>query len=494
MRNLRVSRPAGLPAAVAGIFSGLRFRISRSLAASAAKVVVMLLTASLAALAARAAAHYQLLISFGAPDVSGQNPEAPLIQGSDGALYGTTYYGGASNVGAVFKLNQDGTGYRVLHSFAGFAASDGERPLAGLVEGGDGALYGTTKNGGSNDVGTIFKLNKDGSAYAVLLHFGAPGDGLNPYAGLVQATDGVLYGTTYAGGTNGRGTVFRLNQNGSGYGVRVQFGAPGDGRYPSAGLVEGSDGALYGTTQVGGMEGAGTVFKLNKDAAADSVLHSFSPFGDGQLPLAGVVEGSDGSLYGTTYYGGSNNVGTVFKLNKDASGYRVLLQFGAAGDGQLPWAGVVEGSDGALYGTTQYGGSDDLGTLFKLITDGSGYRILSSFSNSGGDGQRPQGGLTKSSAGAFYGTTSGGGDFDLGTVFRLLPPETPDMIGVNVADGAAQVSFAGESGYQYQVLRSTDLSNWSLLTTITMPLAGVYTNADNSPPIPGAYYRAAWVP
>src|SRR5260370_29445562 len=242
------------------------------------------------------------------------------------------------------------------------------------------------------------------------------------------------------------------------------------------------------------MEGAGTVFKLNKDAAADMVLHSFSPFADGQRPLAGVVEGSDGVLYGTTYYGGSNNGGTVFKLNKDASGYRVLLQFGAAGDGQLPWAGVVEGSDGALYGATQYGGSDDLGTLFQLIKDGSGYRILHSFSNSTGDGQRPQAGLTKSLDGAFYGTTSSGGDLGLGAVFRLLPPETPDMIGVNVADGAAQVSFAGENGYQYQVLRSTDLSNWSLLATITMPPAGVYTNTDNSPPIPAAYYRAAWVP
>src|SRR6266849_841969 len=143
MRNLRVSRPAGLPATVPGIFSSLRFRISRSLAASAAKVVVILLSASLAAPWARAAVHYQLLISFGSPNVSGQNPEAPLVQGSDGALYGTTYYGGASNAGAVFKLNQDGTGYRVLHSFAGFAASDGERPLAGVVEGSEGALDGT---------------------------------------------------------------------------------------------------------------------------------------------------------------------------------------------------------------------------------------------------------------------------------------------------------------------------------------------------------------
>src|SRR5260370_42269736 len=150
MRNLRVSRPAGLPAAVAGIFSGLRFRISRSLAASAAKVVVMLLTASLAALAARAAAHYQLLISFGSPDVSGQNPEAPLIQGSDGALYGTTYYGGASNAGAVFKLNQDGTGYRVLHSFAAFAGGEGAWALSGQGGGGDGDRYGATQHSGRN--------------------------------------------------------------------------------------------------------------------------------------------------------------------------------------------------------------------------------------------------------------------------------------------------------------------------------------------------------
>ena len=150
----------------------------------------MLLSASLAAPGARAAVHYQRLKSFGFPVLNGQSPDAPLLQGSDGALYGTTYYGGASNVGVVFKLNQDGTAYRALHSFAGLAASDGERPLAGLVEGTDGVLYGTTKNGGSNNAGTVFTLNKDGSAYGVLRHFGAPGDGLNPYAGLVQATDG----------------------------------------------------------------------------------------------------------------------------------------------------------------------------------------------------------------------------------------------------------------------------------------------------------------
>ncbi len=259
----------------------------------------------------------------------------------------------------MFTLNKDGSGFRVLHSFAG-SGGDGQHPFAGLIEGSDGALYGTTVGGGSNGVGTAFTLNKDGSRYGVLHNFHTNGfDGANPFAGLVEGSDGALYGTTRDGGSNGVGTVFTLNRDGSRYGVLLSFRPDGfDGQNPSAGLVEGSDGALYGTTCNGGSNGVGTVFTLNRDGSCYGVLCSFRPDGsDGQNPSAGLLEGSDGILYGTTYNGGSNGVGTVFKLNKDGRAYTAVLSFGGlGGDGANSSAGLVEGSDGALYGTTVGGG------------------------------------------------------------------------------------------------------------------------------------------
>jgi uncharacterized repeat protein (TIGR03803 family) len=213
------------------------------------------------------------------------------------------------------------------------------------------------------------------------------------------------------------------------------------------------------------------------------------------------VEGSDGALYGTTHAGGAYGVGTAFKLNKDGSDFNVLHSFSTnGGDGQFPSAAVVEGSDGALYGTTSAGGAntnqygDSFGTVFKLNKDGNGYAILHNFGASGADGQNPFTGLVQGSDGAFYGTTFGGGYSGFGTAFKIWPPETPDMIGVTMATNSVQVSFAGEGGYRYQVLRSTNLTNWTVLATVTMPAGGIYTNVDNAPPTPTAYYRAVWTP
>jgi uncharacterized repeat protein (TIGR03803 family) len=181
-----------------------------------------------------------MLQSFGFPELAGNQPEAPLIQGRDGALYGTTYGSGNDRAGAVFRLNPDGSGYQVLHSFS-LSASDGRIPLAGLVEGSEGALYGTTVRGGATNRGTVFKLNKDGAGFQILHSFGiAPPDGVNPQAQLVEANDGLLYGTTYLGGESDRGIVFRLGKDGSDYTVLHSFGIdPTDGNYPAAGLVEG---------------------------------------------------------------------------------------------------------------------------------------------------------------------------------------------------------------------------------------------------------------
>jgi uncharacterized repeat protein (TIGR03803 family) len=238
-----------------------------------------------------------------------------VVEGTDGALYGTTFVGGSDGVGSVFKLDKNGSNYMVLRSFSTNGA-DGQFAWGGLVEGTDGRLYGTTRSGGSNDVGTVFKLNKDGSGYARLYSFATAGnDGQKPYARLVEGTDGALYGTTHDGGSSGNGTVFKVNKDGTGYTRLRSFSATGgDGQNPYSALLEGADGALYGTTYLDGASGRGTVFKVNKDGSGYAVLYSFTTNGDGRSPFAGLVQGSDGALYGTTENGGSEGAGTVFRL------------------------------------------------------------------------------------------------------------------------------------------------------------------------------------
>ena len=227
--------------------------------------------------AMEAQSNYQRLKSFGSPELMGQSPRALLLQGSDGALYGTTRGGGGSIAGTVFRINPDGSGYHALHGF-GTIASDGVFPSAGLVEASDGALYGTTYSGGSNVYyGTVFKLNKDGSSYSTLHSFGGSGDdGKNPYAGLIEGSDGALYGTTFGGGNSSSGTIFKINKNGSGYEILHSFSFNGpDGSLPYGGLMKGSDGALYGTAERGGGNSGGTVFKLHEDGSGYTVLHNF---------------------------------------------------------------------------------------------------------------------------------------------------------------------------------------------------------------------------
>jgi uncharacterized repeat protein (TIGR03803 family) len=443
---------------------------------------------------------YALVRSFDNGD--GANPQAPLIQGSDGVLYGTTYSGGIYNVGTVFKLNRDGSGYRVLRSFS-TTGRDGYWPQAGLLEGSDGALYGTTFFDSDDENGTVFKINKDGSGYSILRSFagGNVGDGRNPQAGLIEARDGALYGTTFAGGAHESGTVFKLNKDGTGYSVVYSFSTDA---LPKAPLIQGRDGALYGTTE--GVDrnppspgDFGTVFKVSPDGSGYSLLHSFGiSSDDGVHPHAGLLQGSDGALYGTT--GGWGEWGeidaTVFKLKEDGSGYSVLHRFASNDNPCCPRIGpslfsLVEGRDGMLYGTTSSPG----GTVFRLSKDGTDFSVVHSF---GGNGRlwpsTPWAGLVQGTDGVLYGTTFGGGDLGFGTVFKLWPPETPDMTGVTFDAGSVMVSFAGTAGSRYQVHRSTDLINWTLLKTITMPPSGTYTNVDRTPPSGPGYFRAAWVP
>lgn len=340
----------------------------------------------------------------------GANPYGDLIQfGGDGYFYGTTYAGGASNKGTIFKMDAAGN-VTTLHSFNG---ADGANPTAGLIQG-TGGFWGTTYAGGGSGVGTIFRMDEAGNV--TMVHSFTGSDGIYPYADLLQATDGNLYGTTYAGGS-GYGTVFRMDIASLVVTTLHSFSSS-EGSNPYGGLIQGVDGYLYGTINrwllAGGeLGGPGAVFKMNT-AGSTTILHRFAG-SDGANPQAGVVQHTDGNFYGTTYAGGSAGIGTVFKM--DGAGNVTVLHSFEFSEASSPQAGLIQTTDGNFYGTTAIGGRTyGSGTVFKMDVTGS-ITILHAFTRS--DGEQPHGVLIQGTDGYFYGTTSGGGPGGVGTVFRI---------------------------------------------------------------------------
>jgi uncharacterized repeat protein (TIGR03803 family) len=437
---------------------------------------------------------FTVLWSFARSGTTEAGPQGAVLEASDKRLYGTAQYGGVNNRGAIFGLSGGGTSYSTLHEF-GSLVNDGYRLNPGLIEGTDGFLYGTTSAGGISNAGTVFRLNKDGTAYTVLFDFGtANGQGTSPAGTILEASDGALYGTTSSGGSNRYGTIFHMTRDGAGYRVLHHFGEQaGDGRPPHSALVEGSDGFLYGTSY-GGDGHWGAVFKVSKDGAEYSVIYRFlDAHTDCSNPWSALLKGKDGFLFGTTERGSnSTSVGTVYKLNQDGSGYKTIYRFSDNGLSATPSSPLIEGNDGVLYGTAQ-SLSGLGGMVFGLNRDGTGFTAIHSFLASG-EGWNPIGKLTMAGDGTFYGATSSGGTLGGGTVFQLLPPQTPDLINVTVKDSVPQITFLGMSGYRYQILRSNDLRNWSPLATAAMPVEGLCTISDNTLGEGITFYRAAWVP
>jgi uncharacterized repeat protein (TIGR03803 family) len=339
--------------------------------------------------------------------VEGANPSAPLTLAGN-VLYGTTVNGGAWGVGTVFKINTDGTGFTVLEDFSG---ADGANPYAGVTLSGN-VLYGTTANGGSWNTGVVFRVNIDGTGFTALKGFNGD-DGASPQGNLAVAGE-ILYGTTYSGGTSNRGTVFKMNTDGTGYAILKNFT---DGGRPMGSLAL-SGTMLYGTTVNGGSQNGGVVYKLSTDGTSYTALKEFA-YTNGAQPQGGITL-SGGVLYGTTYSGGSR--GTVFKVNTDGTGFTVLNNFlFPSTDGSYPAAGVLI-ANGVIYGTTTSGGTPENGlsathgTLFRLNIDGTGFSVLKRFTYS--DGITPQGDLTLSGS-TLYGTTYDGGFSGNGVVFKI---------------------------------------------------------------------------
>jgi len=329
-----------------------------------------------------------------------------LVQGADGNFYGTTTYGGTGlctngfgvcGCGTIFKVTPSGT-QTVLYNFTYDSATNtavkGIYPYGGLVQGRDGNFYGTTAYGGNPSAvcngllgcGVIFKIT-DAGKFTVLHTFSGayatPPEGGSPGGRLILARDGNFYGTTYSGGNvqayANQGTIFKMSPTSAFTTLHMFDNIHGtvDGANPYAGLIQGADGAFYGTTRFGGSSGAGTVYRFHGSTV--TVLHSFVEqpvefFPEGAYPDAALVQASDGNLYGTTSTFGAlpTSNGTLFRITSSGA-FTKLWDFDqtkTSVNGIAPWGAMTQASDGNLYGTTTGGGPAGGGTLYRLTLGG----------------------------------------------------------------------------------------------------------------------------
>jgi len=365
------------------------------------------------------AGTFKVLYAFqGGTD--GGTPQGKLIMDAAGNLYGTTEY----DYGSVFKLDPKGN-LTVLHKFTGGA--DGGLPSGGLVRDTGGNLYGATAGGGKGPeecCGVIFELDTAGKE-TVLYEFSDGSDGATPYGDLFRDDAGNFYGTVYWIRAESPGGVFKLNRNGKETVLHDFTGIP-DGASPTAGVFRDNEGNLFGTTSVGGggprFEGCGTVFKVSK-TGKETVVYRFLDLPDGAFPQAGLIPGTRGNFYGTTYIGGDPacngfygvGCGTVFEVSA-AGSEKVLYRFHKSKNQAGPLGGLVRDALGNLYGTTS--GSPN-GSVFKL--DPHGKETVLHYFTGGTDGCDPVVSLTLDSAGNLYGTASACGAFGYGVVFEITP-------------------------------------------------------------------------
>jgi uncharacterized repeat protein (TIGR03803 family) len=428
-------------------------------------------------------------------NLDGTQPRAGLALANQ-RLYGTMSAGGNSGSGTIFAVNSDGSAFTNLHQFSALPLDlqtnlDGARPLARLLLSGD-ALYGTTSAGGAGG-GTVFRLQTDGSGFTNLHSFGyASGDGAQPNGLLLSSN--TLYGSASVGGTNGSGTIFSVNTDGSGFTVLYAIGPQTFDVTNSSNIdPDGSDllsplvlagNVLYGTAQQGGTDGGGTVFKLNIDGSGFAVLHNFTT-NDGVMPEGDLALDGE-TLYGTTYSGGAGSNGTIFRVNIDGTGFAPLYAFSTAAYG--PSQGAYTNADGAnpsgglllaagtLYGATQNGGAGGSGTVFAINTDGTGFANLYSFSalfyNSDAgastnlDGANPYGGLALAD-GYLYGTACNGGSAGAGTIFAVAvpatgPPAPGPPLNIRFVGTNVLVSWpSSATGWTLQQCGDLAAGNWS---------------------------------
>jgi uncharacterized repeat protein (TIGR03803 family) len=400
-------------------------------------VPVLVIVASLAA-----NAQFSVLYNFGTNIGDPYQPtySGIIAQGRDGNLYTTVDNGGANSYGAVLKITPAGTP-TVIYSFD---FTHGATPSSGLTLGTDGNFYGTTYDGGTSSVGTVFKITSNGNL-SVLYNFTGGSDGSYPYAPPIQGTDGNWYGTTSLGGTSGEGTVYKLTPAGV-FTTLYQFDNTHGGQ-PRDPLVQGTDGNLYGTALYGGTIGYGVIFKITT-AGKLTVLYNFDN-AHGGYPVSPLIQGNDGNYYGTAQDYGSGGGGVAFKVTPTGT-LTVLHNMNSGTDGAAPSTGLVQASDGNFYGTNSSQGSDGVGTIFEITSNGS-FSVLNNFDVT--HGSIPYVTLMQDTNGILYGDTEEGGSGSLtcaaGTcgVFYSWNASLPPFAGLVSTSGkvAAKVGILGQN-------------------------------------------------
>jgi uncharacterized repeat protein (TIGR03803 family) len=367
---------------------------------------------------------YQVIYNFTGKGSDGATPYGGPILDKSGNLYGTTYLGGRYGAGSVYRLSRNGSSwtYTSLYSFkAGF---DGSGPAFGsLALDGNGGLFGTTEGGGY--FGTAFEICSCPGNEIVVHRFGSGGDGAQPIGGVVLDSAGNLYGTTSLGGAYGNGTVFEAKRSGQSWveSVIYSFTGGSDPINPAAGVSLDAHGNVYGTASLGGAYGNGAIYKLTRSSSGwtETVLYSFQGLSDGQNPVGGVVLDAAGNLYGTTFDGGDNGGGTVYRLSPSGQGWRLTTLYSFTGGYGGPYNKLTL-ANGSIYGFTNAEGANGLGSVFKLTPSNGGWTFTDLYDFVGGnEGGSPYGSLAVDSKGDVFGTAVIGGTANQGVVFEITP-------------------------------------------------------------------------
>ena len=350
-----------------------------------------------------------------------QPNESGLMRDTQGNLFGTTEAGGAFGRGTVFEI---AAGSNTITTLAPFNGANGAAPRGGLLLNAQGNLFfGTTQSGGANNNGTVFEIAAGSNTITTLASFNGA-NGTSPSGSLVRDAQGNLFGTTQFGGANDAGTVFEIAA-----GIRFPTTLASfnffNGFQPVGGLIRDAQGNLYGATNQGGSNNNGTVFEIAAGSGTITTLATFDRPGSLVFPSGPVVRDAQGNLFGTTQFGGAFGRGMVFEIAAGSSILTTLASFNGA-DGNAPGAGLLRDAQGNLFGTTFFGGAFDRGTVFEIAAGSNTITTLASFN--GANGSDPGGGLLPDAQGNLFGTAAGGGAFNQGAVFELSPVPEPTSL------------------------------------------------------------------
>lgn len=426
-----------------------------------------------------------------------ESPQGTLLRGADGSFHGTSTEGGSANAGTIFRVSPESE-VSVVASFTGDAgATPGAVPRSGLVNDGTGTLWGTASQGGASGFGTVFKFAPGTRTFTSVVEF-TGANGSQPEAALVSDGAGVLWGTTRSGGANGHGTVFTIDAATGALTTIVEFTGTGGavpGSQPKAALVRDGAGVWWGTTSAGGAGNLGTIFSI--DPANANAFTSEADFTGtngaalGSTPEAAMIAGSGGILWGTTNTGGTSDLGTVFRFDTAAGTVTTVVSFTGA-NGSNPRAALF--ADGALlWGTTFGGGAAGLGTVFSIATANDAHTLVASFTGTTGAvrGAYPLAGLVAAAAGELWGVASQGGRDDRGTIFKVLTatgtvqlvaePEAAPVLPTSTVLPPPATGLSGVAGTPL-TLSGTAKDNIELLSVIVSINGGPFLPALLTPP------------